>query len=70
MRKIIVNTLLVIALFAFFVFYWYVGTAEAAMDHYLQEERDLGNGYKLCIYDQGITITVKSHELCPLRIRE
>lgn len=35
---------------------------------YLERERDLGNGYKLCIYSEGVTITVRSHDLCPLSI--
>jgi hypothetical protein len=35
---------------------------------YLDGEEDLGNGYKLCHYSEGVTITVESHRLCPLSI--
>jgi hypothetical protein len=35
---------------------------------YLEAEEDLGNGYKLCHYSEGVTITVESHRLCPLSI--
>lgn len=42
--------------------------AEARTQVYLEDERDLGNGYKLCIYSEGITITKPSHQLCPISI--
>ena len=35
---------------------------------YLEDERDLGNGFKLCVYSEGVTITRPSHQLCPLSI--
>lgn len=35
---------------------------------YLEGEDDLGNGYKLCHYSEGVTITIQSHKLCPLSI--
>lgn len=61
------NTLLCAALFVFFIFYWTVGFA--ATQYYLEDERDLGNGLKLCIYSEGYTLTVQAHKLCPLSIR-
>lgn len=42
--------------------------AHAGRQVYLQQEVDLGNGYKQCIYEDGITMTVQSHRLCPLTI--
>jgi hypothetical protein len=42
--------------------------AHAATQVYLEDEQDLGNGYKLCIYSEGVTITVQSYRLCPLSI--
>jgi len=42
--------------------------AEAGIRYFLEDERDLGNGYKLCIYGEGVTITRPSHQLCPLSI--
>lgn len=35
---------------------------------YLEDEQDLGNGYKLCIYSEGVTITRRDYQLCPLSI--
>jgi hypothetical protein len=35
---------------------------------YLEDERDLENGFKLCIYSEGITITRPSYQLCPISI--
>lgn len=35
---------------------------------FLIGERDLGNGHKLCIYDEGITITIPSYKVCPVSI--
>jgi hypothetical protein len=35
---------------------------------FLEDEQDLGNGFKLCIYTEGVTITVPSYRLCPLSI--
>lgn len=35
---------------------------------FLEGEDDLDNGYKLCHYSEGITITVPSHKLCPISI--
>jgi len=32
----------------------------------LEGERDLGNGFKLCMYDDGSAFTVKDWQLCPL----
>jgi hypothetical protein len=40
----------------------------AGFQVYLDGEEDLGNGYKLCHYTEGVTITVESHRLCPLSI--
>lgn len=42
--------------------------ADAAGRVYLESERDLGNGYKHCIYSDGVVITIQSHQLCPLSI--
>jgi hypothetical protein len=41
----------------------------AAEQVYLESERDLGNGKKLCIYSEGVVITIPSHQLCPMSIR-
>jgi hypothetical protein len=46
----------------------YACNAHAATQVYLEDEQDLSNGYKLCIYSEGVTITVASHRLCPLSI--
>lgn len=57
------------AVFALYLLW--TGQAEArplAMQVYLEGEQELGNGYKLCIYSEGVTITVPSHQLCPLTI--
>lgn len=35
---------------------------------FLEDERDLGNGFKLCIYSEGVTITRPSYSLCPISI--
>jgi hypothetical protein len=35
---------------------------------FLEDEQDLGNGYKLCIYSEGVTITRRDYQLCPLSI--
>lgn len=40
--------------------------AEARTQVYLEDEEDLGNGYKLCIYSEGVVITVPSYRLCPI----
>lgn len=61
------NSAAILFLFLFFLFYWTVGSA-AGRQVYLESERDLGNGMKLCIYSEGVTITVASHRLCPLSI--
>ena len=42
--------------------------ADAGMTVYLEGEDDLGNGFKLCHYTEGYTITIQSHKLCPLSI--
>lgn len=42
--------------------------ADAGMVVYLEGEDDLGNGFKLCHYTEGYTITIQSHKLCPLSI--
>jgi len=42
--------------------------ADAGMLLFLEGEDDLGNGYKLCHYTEGYTITIQSHKLCPLSI--
>jgi len=42
--------------------------AEAGMVVYLEGQDDLGNGFKLCHYTEGYTITIQSHKLCPLSI--
>jgi hypothetical protein len=42
--------------------------AHAGRQVYLESERDLGNGMKLCIYSEGAAITIASHRLCPLNI--
>lgn len=57
----------ILALFLFFLFYWYEASA-SGRQVYLEDERDLGNGMKLCIYSEGVTITVASHRLCPLSV--
>jgi hypothetical protein len=36
---------------------------------YLEGEDDLGNGFKLCHYTEGVTITVRDSQLCPLSIK-
>ena len=36
---------------------------------YLEGEDDLGNGFKLCHYSEGVTITLRDSQLCPLSIR-
>lgn len=41
----------------------------AGFQVYLEGEDDLGNGFKLCHYTEGYTITIQSHKLCPLSIR-
>jgi hypothetical protein len=38
------------------------------MQVYLEGEDDLGNGFKLCHYSEGVTITVAATKLCPLSI--
>jgi hypothetical protein len=63
--KLIATTFLVWAAIALLV---YSCMAYATMQVYLEGEDDLGNGYKLCRYSEGITITVASHKLCPLSI--
>ena len=45
-----------------------MGTAHAGMTLFLEGEDDLGNGFKLCHYTQGYTITIASHRLCPLSV--
>jgi hypothetical protein len=35
---------------------------------FLEDERDLDNGLKLCIYSEGVTITIPSYQLCPISI--
>jgi hypothetical protein len=59
------NVLFVLALFIASLFYWYVASAAQV---YLEDEKDLRNGYKLCIYSEGVTITVPSYKLCPISI--
>ena len=61
------NGAAVLFLFLFFLLYWTVGSA-AGRQVYLEDEQDLGNGFKLCIYSEGVTITVASHRLCPLNV--
>jgi hypothetical protein len=46
----------------------YSCNAQARTQVYLEQERDLGNGYKLCIYNEGVTITVPAYRLCPISI--
>jgi hypothetical protein len=41
-------------------------TATVATAAILVDEQDLGNGYKMCIYDDGSAFTVKDFQLCPL----
>lgn len=65
-RKVVGNTLFFLALLLFFLFYWHVASAKMLV--FLEDERDLGNGHKLCIYSEGITITVPSYKLCPISI--
>jgi hypothetical protein len=55
-------------MFIFFLFYWTVASAQG-IQVYLEDEEDLGNGMKLCIYTEGVTITVRDSQLCPLSIR-
>jgi hypothetical protein len=40
----------------------------AGFQVYLEGEDDLGNGFKLCHYTEGYTITIQSHKLCPLSV--
>ena len=40
----------------------------SAATFYLEDEKDLGNGYKICIYSEGVRITVPSYKLCPISI--
>jgi len=68
LMKSLTTLALMLFLFLASVFYWYV--ASAATQYYLQEEKDLQNGLKLCIYTEGMTVTVKSHQLCPLTIHD
>jgi hypothetical protein len=42
--------------------------AEGVYQVYLVDEQELGNGFKACIYDEGVTITVRDSQLCPLSI--
>jgi len=42
--------------------------ADARTQVYLESEQDLGNGYKLCVYSEGVTITRRDSQLCPLSI--
>jgi hypothetical protein len=58
----------VVLMFIFFLFYWTVASAQG-IQVYLEDEEDLGNGMKLCIYTEGVTITVRDSQLCPLSIR-
>ena len=58
---------LIVFLATFLILYCAVTSANT--QYYLESERDLGNGLKLCIYTEGMTLTVKSHELCPLTVR-
>lgn len=46
----------------------YSCSAKADMQVYLEGEDDLGNGFKLCHYSEGVTITVAATKLCPLSI--
>jgi hypothetical protein len=46
----------------------YSCNAHAGTQVYLEDERDLGNGYKLCIYSEGVTITRRDYQLCPISI--
>jgi hypothetical protein len=58
-----------LALLALFAVLFVIATASAAgRQVYLEGEDDLGNGYKHCIYSEGVVITIPSHRLCPLSI--
>ena len=34
----------------------------------LEDEKDLRNGYKLCIYSGGYTITIPNYKICPISL--
>lgn len=65
-RKGVGIALFFITCFLLFYAFW----SEVLADYlvFLEDERDLGNGRKLCIYTEGYTITIPSHKLCPLSI--
>jgi hypothetical protein len=67
MRNLIFNTIALTLLFICAIMWWREASAYGRQV-YLEDERDLGNGMKLCIYSEGVTITVASHRLCPLSI--
>lgn len=46
----------------------YSCNAHAGVLVFLEDEQDLGNGYKLCIYSEGVIITRRDYQLCPLSI--
>lgn len=45
---------------------WYCTADAAGRAVYLESEEDLGNGFKLCVYSEGVVITIPSHGLCPI----
>lgn len=59
------NALIVFVFFLFSLFYWYVASAYTVG---LIREKPLGDGYKLCVYDDDITLRIRTSEICPLRM--
>jgi hypothetical protein len=59
------NILLCLLLFLFSLFYWYVASAYTVG---LIREVRTGDGYKTCVYDDGITLRIRASEICPLRM--
>jgi len=65
------NGLMVVGWLALLFVFWLLWLNEASAQGrmvFLESERDLGNGFKLCVYTEGVTITVASYKLCPISI--
>jgi hypothetical protein len=53
------------------ILFWVLWLNEASAQGrmvFLEGERDLGNGFKHCIYSEGVVITIPSWKLCPVSI--
>jgi hypothetical protein len=64
-----VSCVVIWTLFIGLIFHSCTARADSGVQVYLEDEQDLGNGWKLCIYSEGVTITKPDYELCPISIR-